>query len=55
MGGFIRLLLNPERVPVGASVGPAAVAFYRFADAQLGTAIGPLAPAPDIGRPTESP
>src|SRR4051812_28266062 len=36
MGGFIRLLLNPEQVPAGPSIGPAAVAFYRFADAELG-------------------
>jgi hypothetical protein len=55
MGGFIRLLLNPERAPVGPSVGPAAVAFYRFADAELGTTIGPLEPATDIGRPTAYP
>jgi hypothetical protein len=27
---------------VGASIGPLAAAFCRFADSQLGTAFGPL-------------
>ena len=42
LGGFVRLTLHAKRHPAGASVGPAAVAFYRFADAELGTDIGPL-------------
>jgi hypothetical protein len=45
LGGFLRIMLDPERHPTGPSVGPAAVAFYRFADAELGTSIGPLEPA----------
>jgi hypothetical protein len=45
MGGFARLLVDGDRHPPGASVGPAAVAFYRFTDDELGTGIGPLEPA----------
>ena len=39
---------RPPRV--GPSVGPLAVAFWRFADAELGTQIGPLEAAPDLAR-----
>ena len=45
LGAFLRLTLNASRMPTGASVAPHAVAFYRFADEVLGTAIGPLQPA----------
>ena len=48
MGGFVRLLLNAERHPPGASVGPAAAAFYRFTDAELATRIGSLEPAASV-------
>ncbi|MEY2407152.1 MAG: hypothetical protein QOG39_2068 [Acidimicrobiaceae bacterium] len=46
LGSFIRFTLNPETTPVGDPVGPLAVAFYRFTDAELGTDIGPLEAAP---------
>jgi hypothetical protein len=42
LDGFVRLTLHAKRHPAGTSVGPAAVAFYRFTDAELGTGIGPL-------------
>jgi len=42
VGGFLRLGLAPERVPVGPPVGPRGVALFAWADAELGTAFGPL-------------
>jgi hypothetical protein len=45
VGGFVRLALDPQRVPVGRSVAPLAVAAFALADERLGTGIGPLAPA----------
>lgn len=46
-GGFIRVILDPTRTPVGPSVAPRIVAALAFADANLGTTIGPLtAPIP---------
>jgi hypothetical protein len=49
-GYFARATWDPTRTPVGPSVGPRAAAFWAFLDAELGTTIGPLEPAPDRGR-----
>ena len=48
--GFVRLQFNPTRTPAGPSVGPRSAAFWRFADAELGTAIGELTAPPDVTR-----
>jgi hypothetical protein len=45
VGGFVRLALDPDRVPVGGSVAPLAVAAFALADERFGTGIGPLEPA----------
>jgi hypothetical protein len=45
VGGFVRLALDPERVPAGPPVAPLAVAAFALADERFGTGIGPLAPA----------
>jgi hypothetical protein len=45
IGGFVRLALDPARVPAGPSVAPLAVAAFALADERFGTAIGPLEPA----------
>jgi hypothetical protein len=45
VGGFVRLALDPGRVPVGRSVAPLAVAAFALADERFGTGIGPLEPA----------
>ncbi|MGH9133248.1 MAG: hypothetical protein ACRDZZ_04870 [Ilumatobacteraceae bacterium] len=43
-GSFVRAVFDPESTPVGESVAPRAVAFWEYADRNLGTAIGPLSP-----------
>jgi hypothetical protein len=48
IGGFIRLTLNASRTAKGPSVAPTACDFYRFADNQLGTELGPLEPARSV-------
>jgi hypothetical protein len=45
VGGFVRLALDPGRVPVGGSVAPLAVAAFALADERFGAGIGPLEPA----------
>ncbi|HSK36501.1 MAG TPA: hypothetical protein VLA80_07175 [Actinomycetota bacterium] len=45
VGGFVRLSLDPERVPAGPPVAPLAVAAFALADERFGTGIGPLEPA----------
>jgi hypothetical protein len=40
--GFVRIAADPQRTPVGPPFGPAAAAFWEFADRELGTRIGPL-------------
>jgi hypothetical protein len=44
---FVRVNFEPATTPVGESVGRRAVDFWRFADAELGTGIGPLTAPPD--------
>jgi hypothetical protein len=48
--GFARASFEPDRTPVGPSVGDRSVAFWRFADAAIGTAAGPLVAPPDVAR-----
>jgi hypothetical protein len=48
LGAFVRLTLSPSRTPSGPSVASPAIAFYQFADANLGTLIGPLRPAETV-------
>jgi hypothetical protein len=45
VGGFVRLALDRDRVPVGRSVAPLAVAAFALADDRFDTGIGPLEPA----------
>ena len=45
VGGFVRLDLDPHRVPAGPPVAPLAVAAFALADERFGTGIGPLEPA----------
>jgi hypothetical protein len=45
VGGFVRLALDPDRVPAGPPVAPLAVAAFALADQRFGTGIGPLEPA----------
>ena len=47
-GGFIRATFTGERTPVGPSVGQRSVDFWRFADVDLGTGIGPLTAPIDV-------
>jgi hypothetical protein len=48
--GFSRINFDPARTPTGPSVGDRAAAFWRFADAELGTAVGALTAAIDVTR-----
>jgi hypothetical protein len=45
VGGFVRLALDPDRIPAGPPVAPLAVAAFALADERFGTGIGPLEPA----------
>ena len=45
VGGFVRLALDPDRVPAGPPVAPLAVAAFALADERFGAGIGPLEPA----------
>jgi hypothetical protein len=45
VGGFVRLAIDPGRVPAGPSVAPLAVAAFALADERFGTRIGRLEPA----------
>ena len=45
VGGFVRLALDPGRVPAGPPVAPLAVAAFALADEWFGTGIGRLEPA----------
>jgi hypothetical protein len=44
-GAFVRCEFEASATPIGASIGPRAVAFWDFADRQLGTGVGPLTSA----------
>jgi hypothetical protein len=45
VGGFVRLALDPARIPVGPPVAPLAVDAFALADERLATSIGPMSPA----------
>ena len=45
VGGFVRLALDPDRVPAGPPVAPLGVAAFALADERFGAGIGPLEPA----------
>jgi hypothetical protein len=45
VGRFVRLALDPDRVPAGPSVAPLAVAAFALADERFGAGIGRLEPA----------
>lgn len=47
-GGFARMRFVAGRTPVGPSVGDRCAAFWRFADDELGTAVGPLEAPADV-------
>jgi hypothetical protein len=44
-GSFVRLTADGARTAVGPPFGPAAAAFWAFADREFGTAVGPLTAA----------
>jgi hypothetical protein len=48
VGGFVRLALDPDRVPAGPSVAPLAVAAFALADERFATGIGRLEPARSV-------
>ena len=48
IGGFVRFTPDPTRTPRGPSIAPAVVAAFAFADRELGTGLGPLAPAASV-------
>ena len=48
--GFARISFEASRTPIGPSVGERSVAFWRFADDELGTQVGPLTAPPDVTR-----
>lgn len=51
-GGFLNVrMLQPRRVPRGPSFAPRVAAFAAWADAHLGTDLGPLQGAADLSRP----
>jgi hypothetical protein len=41
-GGFIRVVPDPGRTPLGPPIAPRVLAALAFADDELGTEIGPL-------------
>lgn len=44
-GNHVRCRYEPGAVPAGPSTAPLATSFWRFADRELGTDLGPLTPA----------
>jgi hypothetical protein len=44
-GTFVRAVFDRDRTPVGESVAARAADFWRYADSELGTGIGPLTSA----------
>ena len=45
---FVRCMFDAGALPTGTSVGPPTAAFWAFADRELGTSVGPLAPARSV-------
>lgn len=52
--GFRRCRYEPTTTPIGPSTAPLAVAFWEFADRELGTDLGPLTAPPDPGASVTS-
>ena len=50
VGGFVRFVLDPERIERGRSAAPEVVRAFRFADHALGTDFGEFAVAIDVRR-----
>jgi hypothetical protein len=50
IGGFVRFTPDPTRTARGPSIAPAVVAAFALADRELGTELGPLAPAEAVRR-----
>ena len=50
MGGFLRVVLSPERTPIGPSVGPRVAGALRFASDHWGLGFPVLEPAPERRR-----
>jgi hypothetical protein len=50
IGGFVRFTPDPTRTPRGPSIAPDVVAAFALADRELGTELGPLAPAQAVRR-----
>lgn len=50
IGGFVRFTPDPARTPRGPSIAPDVVAAFALADRELGTDLGPLAPARAVRR-----
>lgn len=50
VGGFVRFVLEPERIELGRSAAPEVVRAFRFADRALGTDFGELDVASDVRR-----
>lgn len=48
IGGFVRFIPESARTLPGPSIAPRAVAAFAFADAELGTNLGALAPAVNV-------
>lgn len=48
--GFARVMFKASRTPVGPSVGLRAASFWRFADREIRTRVGPLTAPPDLAR-----
>ena len=48
--GFARISFEASRTPVGPSVGERSAVFWRFADRELGTDVGPLTAPSDVTR-----
>ena len=50
VGGFVRFVLEPDRIELGRSAAPEVVRAFHFADRALGTDFGEFDVASDVGR-----
>ena len=50
VGGFVRFVLQPDRIELGRSAAPEVVRAFRFADRALGTDFGEFDVASDVRR-----
>lgn len=49
-GGFLRVIIDPERAPIGPSIAPRVLEAIAWADSAWQLGIGPLEPAPEVRR-----